>query len=247
MWGRCRLLLCFWAAFGHAQVFAEDLQLKPTESVVDYLKTNKRPSAQSDRAGYFKKFFPDEKYSGTAEQNQRLLVRLVAEAQEAAKFADKGKIEAALAASQAVPAETKIEQSHACPGWVPAEGFGFLGSYGFTVRASSQNGQIHDRNFVVTVSAPGAAQKGPLNATGKAVISVDGKEVQTVELQPAWFPAIGPAGDKTFYLYAKMGTTITVPKGKSVTASVSLNVTSSTAKGLVALWPCSTTVILNDK
>lgn len=221
-------------------------ELKPEVSVVDFLKANNQPSSMTDRAALYSEHIRKaEKYVGSAGQNVQLLVKLVEANSEAAKLAADAQKIAQESAKKALPAEAALVVHNACPGWVPAEGFGFLGSYGFTVRAVKNNNVIVDKDFVVAVRTA-AAEKGPVSVAGSVEVLVDGKSSQSVKLQEPWFSTVGQAGDKTRLVYATKGSSISLPPGKRVEAVISLNITVKTPEGLVALWPCSRRIDLSS-
>jgi len=102
--------------------------------------------------------------------------------------------------------------------------------------------------FQVAVSSA-AAQLGTLDFAGTVTIAVEGetKPLSEFKLQPAWFSTIGEKGSRTAFMYGAKDTTIQLPAGKQVVAKVTVRPTVKTNKGLVALWPNTVDVVLQQK
>lgn len=108
--------------------------------------------------------------------------------------------------------------------YLPVQGIGVHASFRVDVQGTIAQDRVQDRAFQVTITSA-AAQQLTLSVSGSVEIFVGNatKPAQTFALQSAWFPTIRSAGSSAVYLYAARGTTIQVPKGKSVRARVTVS------------------------
>jgi len=222
---------------------AQSAELNPTVSIVDFLKATGQPSDLSDRKKLYEQHFGETNYSGKPEQNVRLLTKLVSENAEAKASANKSLDTAQTIAVKERDRNAESTDAFACPGWVPAEGFGVNGSYGFTTRAHIVDGKLIGENFVVIVSSA-AALLGKMDVSGKVMLFSKGDNEPFAEfaiVQP-WFDTIGNA--QSVARYGAKGTMIEIPRGKDVYAQVSIYPTVKTTAGTVALWSCTRKIML---
>lgn len=225
-------------------------QLNPQQSLVDYLKTKGRPSSLEDRRALFEKQFPKDKgkYTGTAEQNLRLLEALLSQDEEAKNAA--AECEKRLKASGEAPAESAkgekavrmVEKRSAFLRWIPAPNFGVNGTFAVSVWARVYRSEIVDKDFGVAVDTA-AGTLGRLEFSGTVSIFEDGKSdaTQEIPLVGRWWPEIEPSprprsSRTTARMYAKQGTVIRVPPGKKIVAKVTVNPIVVTRDGTVPLW-----------
>ena len=175
--------------------------------------------------------------------DRSILDKLLADDKDAADLAKSAKDTAAKACKASLPDESAVGDQFACPGWVPAEGFGINGSYGYSVRVLVTNNTVVDRNVIVTLS-PGVGNLGTVILSGKARLIEDGKQEPLAEflLTPAWFDTIGTPGAVS--LFAQKGTMVVLPQNSKVSLEVTLNPSVKTDSGTVPLWECTRSIKL---
>jgi hypothetical protein len=221
---------------------AQTEELRPTLSIVDYLKSKKQRSDLKDREQLFAANFPREKYTGSEQQNVRLLVALVGRDEQAIEKAQK----AVKAARNASEKESKPAGAHHvhddkfCPTYGLGEGIGINGSYGFSVDVYIKGDKIAAEDFVVALNSA-SGDLGSLDLVGTVSIFVEGmsKPISAFKLEPAWFDTVGRNDPTTVFRYARKGTEIVLPVGKKIHAEISLNPVVKTDAGVVPLWACT--------
>jgi hypothetical protein len=235
------LLLC--ALCGRSQAVVSAEGLRPNVSIVDYWRSIGEPSDYATRKTKFETRYNSEKYTGSEEQNCRWLAALVAENEDALVLAKRATAVASELAGKNLPGEKIVTSDFACPGWVPAEGFGINGSYGYNVRVQVLENKIEDKNVMVTLTGS-VSNLGEVTTSGKVEVLVDGetKPLAEIPLVVAWFSTVGLPGTTT--VYGKKGTSVTLPQGKKVSLRVTLNPAVKTNAGSVALWPCTRIIVL---
>lgn len=221
------------------------------DSIVDYLKSNKRDSTFEARLKLFgERCSGEKKYKGSAEQNVKLLDSLLADDKEATASveATKLRLEESATTNKPEKADRLIEKSQTMRRWIPAEGFGVHGTYVVKVRGSISRGQISDRNFDVAVDSA-STQLGTLTFSGTVDLYFGDAKVpgQRFKLDEAWFSTIAAANSTTAWRYAAKGTVIQIPPQKKVVAKVTVHPVVNTTAGSVPLREGTVEVLLNDK
>ncbi len=176
-------------------------------------------------------------------KNMRWLTTIIAENADAADLAKRAAVAASDLAIKNLPGNSVVSSDFACPGWVPAEGFGINGSYGYSLRVNVVNNRIEDRDLMVTLTGA-VSNLGSVEVSGKAEFFVEGHEKPFTEiaLSHAWFPTIGSPGSVS--VFGKRGSSVALPSGKQVSIRITLNPIVVTSSGAVALWPCTRTLPL---
>lgn len=245
--GKCSVLLSLLVL----AVLQQPTSIDVGDSLVDYLKKQNRPSDRESRSELYARAFPQEKvkYVGSSSQNTRLLEMLVGEDLDAVASAKSAGERAALTE---VPISTRqpsrlVDQIDRFPGWVPAEDFGFHGSYAVRTIARISGNYITAEDFMVIVNTA-ATKNGNLTIGGTVEIceGEHGKRTQIIRFQDAWFQTIKAADDGSASVYAMKGSRIDLPTGTRVVAKVSVSPVVVTSQGSVALWTRSYEVVLQD-
>ncbi len=151
-------------------------ELKPTVSIVDYLKSTGQPSDFASRKESYELTHPDDKYTGSESQNTRWLIELAAKDSNAAEVATQSQTHAVETVTQNfADRPSMITKQVACPSYVLSKGFGILGSYGFDVRLAASNGEIKDRDIWVTLGAAHLVKLGKVKLTARGEFFVMGE------------------------------------------------------------------------
>ncbi len=248
-----RTMLGVAAALGAqpAEVRLSNLKGPENASIIDYMKA--RPdrftdwSLEARRALFAKKVSGTERFTGAADQNLRLLAKLVEE--------DSAAKESVAASEKHVQAvldpqlkSAPIAGSAVCWGFTPAEGFGVHGTYALGLRAYPRNHQLRDRDFHVAVDSASFRLGTPsVTATVQIVRDGEADPNEKYRMVRAWFETLDRQGSTTQHLYLPKDTVINLAGSTLITARVTVHPIVKTTSGTVALIGCDAEIVLVDR
>lgn len=219
-------------------------------SIVDYLKAIKVDYSFENRKQLFLEKWPDKTYAGTAEQNTKLLKKLLDEDAEAETAAEScvGDCNAADEKQHEGKgtSDKGVAKTFTCLSYGIGENIGVLGSYSFSVRMYPSNGKLTDQNLIINFKTA-ASNLGQVSLSGKVRFFYGDSPDQTVgtmTLQEPWQTTIGQPGVVT--RWGKKGSSISFDASKELRAEITLYPVIVTTSGSVPIIPRTKSLTVHD-